>query len=300
MREIGCRLSGQRRVARAHAFALIPVALCTGGQAARGIARMVQREWSSLLRAIDLAREQRVVVGHRRAFGRPQPLGDPRHLRMLPPSIGIGDELAFEVARIQPGEARRADAVAHAVDPVAGEAGVLRPGTGARQRNQLAGFGKAVGRGVVHHRAATKAQGGGKCGQGAHAWSTAPTARWFRTALAAMLLLPATACKGEPEDRREMPLADAAQGREAAMRAGCGACHAIPGIAWPQGVLGPPLDNLAGRGLIGGQLPNRPDVLAAYIRNAPALVPGSGMPAMPVSAAEARDIAAYLYQAGAG
>ena len=43
----------------------------------------------------------------------------------------------------------------------------------------------------------------------------------------------------------------------------------------------------------------RPEVLAAYIRDAPALVPGSGMPAMPVTEAEARDVAAYLYEQGA-
>jgi hypothetical protein len=299
VREIGRRLSGQRRVARAHAFALVPVALRAGGQAACGIAGVIQCERGDFLIAPHLARQQGVVGGHRTALGMPQPCGNPRHLRMLPPPVCIGDKLAFEVARVQPGQSRRADAVALGVDPVAGEAGVLRPGPGTRQCNQFAGGGKAVGRGVVHHGAAAKAQGSGKGGQGAHACSTASTARWFRMALAAALLLPATACKGEPEDRREMPLADAARGREAAMRAGCGACHAIPGIGWPQGALGPPLDNLAGRGLIGGMLPNRPDVLAAYIRDAPALVPGSGMPAMPVSAAEARDIAAYLYQAGA-
>ena len=41
------------------------------------------------------------------------------------------------------------------------------------------------------------------------------------------------------------------------------------------------------------------ETLAAYIRNAPALVPNSAMPAMPVSEAEARDVAAYLYEQGA-
>ena len=51
--------------------------------------------------------------------------------------------------------------------------------------------------------------------------------------------------------------------------------------------------------MIAGRLPNRPDVLSAYIRNAPALVPNSAMPAMPVSEAESRDIAAYLYEQGA-
>lgn len=96
-----------------------------------------------------------------------------------------------------------------------------------------------------------------------------------------------------------MPTADAANGRAVIERVGCGSCHAIPGIAWPRGAAGPALEGLPARALIAGALPNRPDVLAAYIRNAPALVPGSGMPAMPVSADEARDIAAYLYEQGA-
>src|SRR3546814_18960292 len=96
-----------------------------------------------------------------------------------------------------------------------------------------------------------------------------------------------------------MPVADAAHGRAVIERVGCGSCHTVPGVGWPQGKVGPNLDGLTERALIAGKLPNRPDVLAAYIRNAPALVPGSGMPAMLVTAAEARDIAAYLYEPGA-
>ncbi len=96
-----------------------------------------------------------------------------------------------------------------------------------------------------------------------------------------------------------MPQASAAHGKAVIERVGCGSCHLIPGVRWPQGKVGPALDGLAQRALIAGKLPNEPDVLAAYIRNAPALVPGSGMPAMPVSEAEARDIAAYLYEQGA-
>jgi len=96
-----------------------------------------------------------------------------------------------------------------------------------------------------------------------------------------------------------MPSASAAQGRAAIVRVGCGSCHAIPGVRWPQGKVGPALGGLAERGLIAGRLPNRPDTLAAYIRNAPAMVPQSAMPAMPVSEAEARNIAAYLYAQGA-
>ena len=115
-------------------------------------------------------------------------------------------------------------------------------------------------------------------------------------AMAPLLL---AACKPAPEQRQFMPVADAAAGKAVIERVGCGSCHTIPGVRWPQGKVGPDLGALAERALIAGKLPNRPDVLAAYIRNAPALVPGSGMPAMPVTEAEARDIAAYLYEQGA-
>ncbi|WP_235510593.1 c-type cytochrome [Tsuneonella troitsensis] len=47
--------------------------------------------------------------------------------------------------------------------------------------------------------------------------------------------------------------------------------------------------------MIAGTLPNRPDVLAAFIRNPPSVKPGSTMPPMPVTQREAADIAAYLY-----
>ena len=112
------------------------------------------------------------------------------------------------------------------------------------------------------------------------------------------LLLLAAACKPPPEDGQFMPLASADRGRAVIDRVGCASCHTIAGIAWPRGGAGPVLDDFAGRGLIAGRLPNRPEILAAYVRNAPALVPGSVMPAMPVSERESRDIAAFLYQSG--
>lgn len=49
------------------------------------------------------------------------------------------------------------------------------------------------------------------------------------------------------------------------------------------------------RGAIAGMLPNTPDRLAAFIRDPASVKPGSTMPAMPVTEAEARDIAAFLY-----
>lgn len=117
-----------------------------------------------------------------------------------------------------------------------------------------------------------------------------PTAR--------ILLLPllmATACKSPPDEEHHMPQASAARGAVVIARAGCGACHVIPGVGWPQGAAGPSLLGFAEQGLIAGRLPNRPDLLAAYVRNAPATLPGTTMPAMPISEGEARDVAAYLY-----
>ncbi len=108
-------------------------------------------------------------------------------------------------------------------------------------------------------------------------------------------LLLTAGCKPPPGEAQHMAQADPARGKLAIERAGCGACHAIPGVRWPQGQAGPSLAGFADQGLIAGRLPNRPDLLAAYVRNAPATLPGTTMPAMPLSPAEARDVAAYLY-----
>lgn len=113
-----------------------------------------------------------------------------------------------------------------------------------------------------------------------------------------VLLILAGACKPPPEQRQHMPQASAARGLEAIGRAGCGTCHTIPGLGWPEGRLGPSLKGFADRGLIAGKLPNRPEVLAAFVRNAPALLPETTMPAMPLSEEESRDVAAYLYSLG--
>lgn len=103
------------------------------------------------------------------------------------------------------------------------------------------------------------------------------------------------ACKAPPAVEQAMPMASAERGKAAIERAGCAACHTIQGIDWPRGEVAPPLGGLTRRALIAGQVPNQPEWLALYVRNAPSLVPGSTMPAMPISKDEARDIASYLY-----
>ena len=112
---------------------------------------------------------------------------------------------------------------------------------------------------------------------------------------ASLLLLLTAGCEAPPAARHHMPGADPGRGKRIIGSVGCGACHLVPGLDWPRGRMGPPLTAFAERTMIGGRLPNRPDVLVAWIRDAPRLVPGTAMPAMPVTQEEARDVAAYLY-----
>ena len=113
---------------------------------------------------------------------------------------------------------------------------------------------------------------------------------------AIMLGLTGAACGDSgPPGPRVLPAGDAERGREIMARVGCGSCHAVPGLDWPQGRVGPPLDGMGGRALIGSGLPNRPETLIPYLIDAPAADPGSPMPPMPLSEEEARDVAAYLY-----
>lgn len=90
---------------------------------------------------------------------------------------------------------------------------------------------------------------------------------------------------------------DAARGRAilASGAHGCAACHTIPGIRAPRGIVGPNLTGFARRPFIAGQLPNTPDVLIAFLQDPPAFVPKTGMPDLRLTADEARWIAAYLY-----
>lgn len=113
--------------------------------------------------------------------------------------------------------------------------------------------------------------------------------------VAVVAALGLSACHSGVQERHPMPGADAGRGREIIARVGCGSCHVIPGVDWPRGRVGPSLDGFAARPLIAGTLANEPDLLAAYVRDAPAFTARSGMPPMPLTETEARDVAAYLY-----
>lgn len=84
-------------------------------------------------------------------------------------------------------------------------------------------------------------------------------------------------------------------GKSLILRYGCGACHAIPGIPGAQGIVGPPLNDMARRAYLAGLLPNTPANLVRWLENPPAVDPATAMPALGLTKAEARHIAAYLY-----
>jgi cytochrome c1 len=115
------------------------------------------------------------------------------------------------------------------------------------------------------------------------------------TALACIAAVAVAACARAERERPIVAGGDVERGRAALLARECGACHRIPGIPGAQGTVGPPLRDFSERLYIAGRVPNRPDELVAWIRDAPAVDPGTAMPDLGVTEAEARDIAAYLY-----
>lgn len=85
----------------------------------------------------------------------------------------------------------------------------------------------------------------------------------------------------------------AAQGRQVFTSQACVGCHAIRGVAG--GHLGPDLTHFGSRGTIaGGMLVNTPPNLARWLKNPPAVKPGSLMPDLGLSDAQVAALVAYL------
>ena len=84
------------------------------------------------------------------------------------------------------------------------------------------------------------------------------------------------------------------RGRLLIARYHCGTCHAIPGVAASQGRFAASLDGYGRRSYIAGRVQNEPATLARWIVDPATIVPGTLMPNMGVSPADARDMAAYL------
>lgn len=309
--EIGGRLPRQRRVARAAAFATCAMAARAWRDAAPRISgrKQSRRIFGGLSRLPD--RQRRIMGRHAIPICRAEPARDPAHLCVLATAVGIGFQLPDKIAGIHAGESGGPGTVTLSPQAVAGETGVLRSSLCAAQSDDLAATREALRRARADGRAAREENAGGR-GEahpvGSHGKggtcalrSQFPVFGGFRSlslgAVAAAAFVTA-ACKPPPEESQFMPLADAARGKQVVERVGCGSCHTIEGVDWPQGRAAPALGGFAQRALIAGRVPNRPDRLAAFIRDAPSVAPGTTMPAMPLSEQESRDVAAYLYQLG--
>lgn len=96
---------------------------------------------------------------------------------------------------------------------------------------------------------------------------------------------------------REQPLAapDAARGKVAIQQYACATCHEIPGIVGASKPVGPPLDGIAKRAVLAGNIPNDEANMVRWLRRPQEASPGSAMPDLGVSERDARDIAAYLF-----
>lgn len=123
--------------------------------------------------------------------------------------------------------------------------------------------------------------------------------RYAAVALLGLLVLPWlwTACGVRPTPVQPMQVSggDADLGKQALSSYGCGACHQVAGIANARGDVGPPLDGIARRRIIGGYLANDPANLIRWIQDPQGVAPGNAMPNMNVTDQDARNIAAYLY-----
>ncbi len=125
-----------------------------------------------------------------------------------------------------------------------------------------------------------------------------------RLLAAAALALALTACTGGQSNQPAAPkpnqptpdpaLVDA--GKQLVAQKGCGGCHAIPGIPGATGTLGPNLAGVANRSTIAGGVitHNGPDDLKRWVMDPPTAKPGTAMPNLGLTDAEATRIAAFL------
>jgi cytochrome c len=88
---------------------------------------------------------------------------------------------------------------------------------------------------------------------------------------------------------------DARRGEAMFIQYGCGSCHALTNVRTATGMVGPPLDGVALRVIIGGHLANTPENMQRWIRDPQHVSPGTAMPDLKVGAEDARDITAFLY-----
>lgn len=160
--EIERRLAGERRIGRTYPFALDPMAIGACGNPARGVTACPQYRWQHTGGWRCRERHRRIISRHRSAlFGR-QSFGNRLHLRMKTKVCRIALHLPLQIAGIDAGKPRRAAAVAAPLEPMASKAGGCSARIPAAHRDQLPGFGEAVGRRPVDRAAARAEQRDGE------------------------------------------------------------------------------------------------------------------------------------------
>lgn len=88
---------------------------------------------------------------------------------------------------------------------------------------------------------------------------------------------------------------DPSRGEAMFIQYGCGSCHSVRNVRTATGMVGPPLDGVALRVIIGGHLSNTPSNMEHWIRDPQQVAPGTAMPDLSVGQEDARDITAFLY-----
>ena len=88
---------------------------------------------------------------------------------------------------------------------------------------------------------------------------------------------------------------DPDHGKELIQQYGCTACHSIPGVKGPKGMVGPALDHMASRTYIAGKIQNNAQNMMKWLQNPQALDPNNAMPNLGVTPKDSGDITAYLY-----
>lgn len=117
---------------------------------------------------------------------------------------------------------------------------------------------------------------------------------WRRAAMQLIMPLALAACDQAEAPAQRVVGGDREAGRAVIAAVACGICHVIPGIRGANGIVGPSLAGFGKRQLIAGVAPNQPAVLVQWVRDAPSIAPNTGMPELPLTEAQARDVAAYL------
>ena len=120
------------------------------------------------------------------------------------------------------------------------------------------------------------------------------TAARLRPWLASTCLALVAGCSGSADAVR-VEGGDVDAGKRLVTQYQCGACHAIPGIPGATGDAGPSLEHMGRLSYIAGGIPNQPARMIAFLRDPPALKPGTSMPALGLTEQEARHMTAYLY-----